>query len=643
MRLVCSPRLREADIEAIRRGYELRKEPLVESIRQEVATAALESIEAVELLAWMVGRGTLDIRIAVPSNVQGLYHEKFGIFSANMTDFAAFTGSPNETEHGVLWNFEQIAVFVATSDEQRESQRISSLRADFDGLWGDRTAGLEVIPFPEAARRELLQHQPTSPPRPRSSEVVLRADLYPHQIEAVATWQAAGYRGILEMATGTGKTITALEAVLPLARHRELVIVVVPGIDLLHQWEQVIRNRISGAAIVSCGGGAEWVRRLSAFLQRWRLQASRPDIDGRFGAHFVIATMDTAASERFQARFLNTGSRSVLVIDEVHRVGSRYRRQVLDLPAERRLGLSATPERPWDAEGARAIDDGVGPVVFRFPLEDAVGRYLTPYEYHPRLVSLTPDEREDYADLSKKILEQFLALAAAYPQAHGDLRALLELADPSQAQSLELLLYKRADVLKEAVGKLELVAELARMPTISSCLVYCNDEGQVEETVRVLRSASRSFGVFTTARLATPARKVVLRDFEEGVFDFLVAIRCLDEGIDIPGASHALILASSRTEREFIQRRGRILRKAPGKTHSVIHDPVVIPFTLDQDDRPTSTLDTAELGIIARELHRVEIFARAASNDVDAMAFMFKVRKLVREAAGGLIPTIESG
>jgi len=547
-------------------------------------------------------------------------------------DLVAFTGSPNETEAGVFWNFEQIAVFAASELEAREAQRVRDLRADFDALWEDTTEGLDVIPFPEAARRQLLQHQPDSPPQRPTRPVHLRAELFPHQEAAITAWRDAGSRGILEMATGTGKTITALAAAVPSLKAKELVLVIVPGVDLLSQWEEVIRERVAGAAIITCGGGNQWTTRLAPFLTRWRLESARPGL-GAVRASFVIATLDTAASERFLSYVRGIENRSLLIIDEVHRAGSPFRRSALRIGSGKRLGLSATPERAWDRDGNKAIEEGIGQVVFRFPLKDAVGTYLTPYDYRPRLISLTDDERVAYADLSRKIQDAFQALAAKYPQARRDLSMLLQIADPSDAGQLELLLYQRADVLKEAEGKLAMVADVARDQTVESCLIYCNDEAQVQHVVDLLRREGRSWGVFTTARVAGQQRKTILRDFGESLFDFLVAIRCLDEGVDMPGAAHALILASNRSEREFIQRRGRILRRSPGKEFSVIHDPVVVPFSLDTDGGPIGALSSAEVGIVARELERVELFASAARNDVEALGFIHDVRRLIQQAS----------
>lgn len=631
MRIVCSPMLTEADADAIERGYQDREDLSAAALSDQIERAAGRYRSATELLAWLVGEGILDLRIAMPSHGRGIYHEKFGLFAREGVDFVAFSGSPNETAGGILANFEQIAVFV-TGHGAREQERIDDLRDNFDRLWNDDTPNLDVLPFPEAARRALLEHRPATAPRPPSGVRDLKVELFPHQVEAIRSWERAGRRGILEMATGTGKTITALAATRPLARDGHLIVILVPGVDLMSQWEGVVRSSAPAAAIQLCAGDSAWPRSFSEFLQRWRIQMRRPDLAGDHDSHYVIATMDTAASDRFR-RMLRGTRRSVLVVDEAHRAGSTVRRRSLDLPGTARLGLSATPERPWDPEGERAIEEGIGPTCFSYGLHAAIADgYLTPYRYEPHIVTLTVDERDAYAELSEQLTEVFGSLTSRYPQAGGDLRRLLQLADAEEAMALQMLLFRRADVVKNASAKLELVRAIAGDETVTRCLVYCNDEKQVGEAVEVLQDAGRSFGIFTTARLGGHQRRTVLRDFEEGRFDFLVSIRCLDEGIDVPGATHALIVASSKTEREFVQRRGRVLRRAPGKELSTIHDPVVVPVTLDADGYPVGTLTRAEASIVAGELHRAQLFADAAVNSTTASSELQRARALTRQA-----------
>lgn len=632
MRIVCSPMLSERDSEAIREGYEARDDVVGRALVREIDEAADRFARATELLAWMIAEEVLDIQVALPLADDGIYHEKFGIFSLDGEDLVAFMGSPNETLGGILVNFEQIAVFTSKSGD-REASRVDDFREQFERLWSNETEKLEVIPFPNAAKRALIQHRPSSKPRPASGGSDFKASLYPHQVAAVKAWGDADHRGIFEMATGTGKTITALAGTRPMARQGNLVIILVPGVDLLSQWEAVIKERIPGAAVLTCGGDQSWKNRISDFLQRWRIQSRNRRIEADHDSHYLIATMDTAISDRFMHVVGRVGQDSVLIVDEVHRIGAPSRRRALELPSRYRLGLSATPDRPWDMAGQQAIEDGVGTVCFSYTLTDAIdGGYLTPYEYKTQLVPLTGTERARYSELSTEITEKFNILASKYPEAGRDLAKLLQIASDEDAWPLQSLLFQRADVLKEAQGKLGLVRRLGEDKSISSCLMYCNDEGQVTQVARELRDCHRTHAFFTTARLEGEHRKTVLRDFEQGRFDFLVSIRCLDEGIDIPGAEHAAILASSKTEREFIQRRGRVLRRAPGKDRSVIHDPIVVPVPLDEDGYPLESITDAEESILVGELRRCELFAAAAENKIEALEALEAVRRLIRLA-----------
>ena len=630
MRMVCSPMLEEKDAEAIRTGYLAREEVVARALIREIESGGVRYGEPAAVVAWMVAEGVLDIRVAVPRDGEGIYHEKFGIFSQQGEDVVAFIGSPNETVGGVLANFEQIAVF-SVMHGGREASRVGDLRSNFEALWGNQTERLEVIAFPEAAKRALLRYRPERRPGPRVPPRDLEIALFPHQRAAIVAWGESGHRGILEMATGTGKTLTALAATRPAAREGRVVVVLVPGLDLLEQWMAVLRRMIPRAAILGCSGRIDWPAQLSGFLARWRILHARPHLSREYDTHYVVATMDTAASERFQTLLRRVGDSMVLIVDEVHRAGAPVRRCALELPGTWRLGLSATPERPFDSQGEEAIRDGVGPVCFTYGIEDAIrDGYLCQYDYDPRIVSLTEVERQEYNDLSQRIERQFSILAAQHPQAAGSLMHLLEVANPREAWALQTLLFQRADVLKTASGKLNLVRELALNADVANCLVYCNDEEQVSDVVAVLRECSRSYGVFTTARLAGSERSAVLRDFALGQFDFLVSIRCLDEGIDIPGAAHAVILASSKTEREFIQRRGRVLRLAVGKARAMIHDPVVVPCKLDGDGLPMSAIPQSEQAIMTWELKRARILASAARNSLEALEILHKVHNLLR-------------
>lgn len=629
MRLVCSPVVTEQDAEAIERGYLSRAGAAEAALVREIELAASENLQSTELLAWMISESILDIRVAMSTTGDGIYHEKFGIFSNGETDFCAFVGSPNESAQATRANFEQIAVFII-GQSQRETGRIAGLREQFDRLWNNQTSGLEVVSFPEAARRQLLRYRPKSRPVPPSGPRDLNVELHEHQRAAIRAWEVAGHKGILEMATGTGKTLTALAASRVFARSGELILILVPGSDLLHQWDAVIRSRIPGAAVEVCSGDTQWRDTLGGFLQGWRIRSRMRELQSDFDSHYVIATLDTASRDDFK-RFLATDARCVLVVDEVHRAGARSRRRALDLPLiQKRLGLSATPDRPWDSDGNEVIRELIGETCFRYSLEDAIrDGFLTPYDYKPRKVFLIDDERDAYAELSSEISRLFITLTTKYPQAGGNMRRLRDVASSDEVQRLELLLFQRADVIKEASGKRAVVAEIAQDAEVKRCLIYCNDEQQVEMAKEVLAEANRSFALFTSSRLQMDERLTVLRDFEEGRFDFLVSIRCLDEGIDVPGAEHALIVASSKTEREFIQRRGRVLRLSSDKDLATIHDPIVLPVEIDADGYPVGSMSAAEMSIVMGELDRAQLFAANAGNSIEARGYLEGIRQLI--------------
>ncbi len=163
-------------------------------------------------------------------------------------------------------------------------------------------------------------------------------------------------------------------------------------------------------------------------------------------------------------------------------------------------------------------------------------------------------------------------------------------------------------------------------------MVYCNDEEQVEASLATLTMSSRRSIGFTSFRLAGNDRPSILRDFATGLYEFIVAIRCLDEGIDIPDARHALILASSKTEREWIQRRGRILRIAPGKEHATIYDCIVVPSRVDEDGNLLEQISSTEISILNGELTRAREFARSARNSTEAILYLENLRNAVQRA-----------
>lgn len=437
-----------------------------------------------------------------------------------------------------------------------------------------------------------------------------------YQRAAIEAWMTHEGQGILNMATGTGKTVTALLAATRLATLQDgrlVLVVAAPYQHLVDQWVEELREF-----------GVTPVR---AYQSRstWTDEVVGRATEFASGARDVVAVVTTHATfagDHFQ-RVLNRfdGAQTLLVADEVHHFGAPHLRESLPEAVRARLGLSATPERWYDETGTHALNEYFSNgVVYEYGLEQAIENgHLCEYYYVPHVVSLTDDEEEEYLALSRAIGRRMAE------QSGGDVGDA-ELADD---KTLEQLLFKRARLVGTAANKLPRLRSLIeRTNDIHHTLVYCSD-GSVEAeegeaTKRQLRAATELLGTDLGLRIHQftyeedqSTRERLLDDFETGRLQALVAIRCLDEGVDVPATQTAFILASSSNPRQFVQRRGRILRPQEGKEYAVIHDFVVAPPRAVRESGSASVFDV-ERNLMRKELRRVSTFAEAAKNHPDA-------------------------
>lgn len=591
MRLVCCPRLSENDLEAIRDGYLARTagnsliRELEDVLNDPVAHAAGR------LLATLIFHRNLELRIAFRPRHMGIYHDKVGIFVDKQGDKVSFDGSANESwsawaERG---NFEAFHAFTSWDDPDRASLDVEY----FESLWSGHEPGLEVIPFPEVAQERLealvdsegidhaqerlttaIHQQEAAPQKPK---------LFRHQQRVLEDWRAQQHRGIVEHATGSGKTITALSAAAEALDTGHAILVVVPSIVLLDQWRREVASFFgSSVSVMTAGGGNN----------EWRSGATVRNVLEPGARRLVLATLDTAATQDFTSR-LEDLHPLTLIVDEVHRTGSPERRNLLDsIDADWRLGLSATWEREGDAAGTAAILDYFERVLQPvYSLADAVndGR-LSPYRYVVHPLSLTGEEMERWK-------RETVAVGRALGQSGGEV-----------SESVRQLLIRRARIIKNAAGKPEVAADVLRESYRDgdAWLVYCDDTDQLRTT----RSAIEARGLqcMEYHRQAIGDEEESLREFER-TGGIMLAIKCLDEGVDIPRIDHALILASSTTRREFIQRRGRVLRKADRKFQATIHDVLV---DADGFDDPSSAT------FLRNEVARAQEFAQSARDSAGA-------------------------
>ncbi|MCW5673943.1 MAG: DEAD/DEAH box helicase family protein [Xanthobacteraceae bacterium] len=591
--IICSPELSDEDIDGIAAGYAQRSAIIESRLIEEIDRLLTEPSTSyqTQILATLISVGALDLKLALRSDKKGIYHEKIGIFRDGMGNAVSFKGSANETWSGwhVHGNFESIEVFCSWRGGL-EASRVQKHEAHFDALWTGKDAHVEVFPFPvgatERLKRSALKGLDAVEQVPVELDLPVRKALA-HQSSALEGWRAQGSRGIFEHATGSGKTFTAILAIREHVSKGLPALVLVPSKLLLEQWALELRLEVPQAALLLAGAGN------TSWKKRSRL-AGMTNSNSALGGRIVLATMPTAASDAFRQGVV-AGDHLMLVADEVHQVGSPENSKILQLETGPRLGLSATPTRYGDPIGTANLMNYFGSVVPPpITLADAVraGR-LVPYEYYPHAINLTATESEEWKSTSKEI-----SLEMARQNAdRGGKRPLTERA--------KLLLIQRARIAKKASKKIELARQVLTSEYAEGqhWLIYCEDSDQLSAVVSELSAA----GLQPTEYHSTMQgdREATLSWFRS-FGGPLVSIRCLDEGVDIPAVSHALILASSQNPRQFIQRRGRVLRASPGKTVAVLHDAIVVPTHVDDEPEQTALLEA--------ELARAIEFAAGAIN-----------------------------
>ena len=644
MRLIASPYLSDDDIDALERAKEKPDEVLAQ-----IVAGSLMDVEdllvrdRLNALSWLAASGALEVKLALRVNKLGrysnsLYHEKIGIFSDEVGNHVAFTGSANETAGGLIENFESIKVF---SSWDKSTDYVYEISNDFDLLWENMTFGLKVLEFSKISRELLKRYQTSSRPDPENETFLdpptshLREEPEPvnqpaqnlnikddrplrlYQKEAIQNWFDAGCRGIFEMATGSGKTLTALNAISRLADRGSLVVIIAcPYVNLAEQWVRELQKAGILRPIKAYGGVKKWSETLQAGLTALQ--------HGQRKFLPIVVVNCTFLSDSFQRLLCPERVPHLLVADEMHNLGAENLRNRLNAGIQFRLGLSATPVRHMDDDGTQALADYFGKVVFTYDLAQAIKeKNLCEYYYHPVLVELTEKESIEYQELSTQISK------------------LMARRDISEALSfaLKVLLLKRARLIASAENKIPALRKVlsdlhAGNCPVSKALFYCG-EGQVDDPnddvgmVRQMDAVIKVLGLEAGLKVARfshseslKEREGLLADIKSNRLDGLVAIRCLDEGIDIPDIRMGFILASSTNPRQFIQRRGRLLRKSDGKTHAKIWDFIVTPPPSGDDDNYN-----CERNMLIRELKRVQEFCQTAINAQSAELVLLDLKR----------------
>ena len=588
IRLIVSPELRDDDIHAIQLGYEKKSDLLnrrfLESFEIELR---LFDDKELDTLAELVARSILDIKVASVKKRFGIYHDKLGILTDKVGNNVVFYGSPNSSKNAYIDNYEKIRIVRDWIQGERESVRDEI--NEFDSMWENKNPYLEVYDFMESVKHCILSVKEERSKTKKDTEPI---ELYDYQKEAIQSWVDKGFRGFYVMATGTGKTWTAIySAKRLLEEHKCLIVIAAPYKHLVRQWAEDVKSLFPDAE----------TELISSENSQWYTVSKRLILAQRYHPKkqiILITTIKSFYSEKFDDVINLSEEEKLLIVDEAHRFTQRP--ESLKQTYRYMLGLSATPINGKHNEGGLDLLEFFGGQAYNLPIEEALERhFLVPYNYFPIFVSATATEEENFNALTSKMAGCF----------H------------------ENVLIDRERFVKYVRARLRIMSmaeeKIARIREFINCViekdhfvVYCGDghlfDEQDEEIrhIQFVQNQMDDMGIKTSKFTASENmdRRMELVDmFNKQEIDAMVAIRCLDEGINIPSIKSALILSSNDDYREFVQRRGRILRKHKGKKSADIYDVVVLPSSM-----------CPKMAVI--ELRRYYEYARLALNKEERFA-----------------------
>ena len=622
LRLIISPLLRTEDKEAIEDGIVSPEDVITTTLENFVVTENSIAQHTLKCLSWLLRHGRVEIKIALMKDA--LFHPKVWLFREG-DDLIAAHGSSNMTYAGINKNIEQISISKSW-EEYTQHYTTEKLCEQFRELWTNRDESCTIVSIPQAIKENLLKTYPSDIPPTESDFHMLDKqatylieesprtyDFYKssrpsfaipsylrfedgpfeHQGKAVKAWCEAGYQGVLEMATGSGKTIAAMICAHRLYNVEKplLIVVAAPYIPLIQQWcDEISPFGLKAVNLTEAKGAKKRAAELNRLKRRFRI--------GNSDVEVVVVSHRTLCNSEFKAELEKFKCKTLLIADEVHNLGSEG--FITDPPHffDYRLGLSATPIRQYDEEGTAQLFEFFGSIIFQFTLEEAIGRCLVEYEYYVHPVELTDDEMDEWYALTEKIRRN------AWRQEDEDADEYL----------MKLLRDRRAllENAKNKIAALEEVLTRENFRKLQYALIYTSDKApqQLKDVNALLNKHGILFHQLTHEE--TPNREKtaqIIESFQEGTLRVLTAKRVLDEGVNIPQIEKAFILASTTVERQWVQRRGRLLRtcRETSKTHSEIHDFIALPPDLDD-------LDDRERTLIESELKRIQAFASLAMN-----------------------------
>ena len=656
--IIASPYLSDEDISAIKSGYEKRDHIIETALLRQLSDdhADYYSMERLNLLANLIADGVMDIRIAYTDRqgVLGMYHEKMGIIADADGNHVAFSGSMNESRIAMSINYETIDVFCDWKSD--EAERVKLKENAFYAMWNNVEPSLQVMEFPRISEALIEKYRRKKPNYdidgeqfqkriksynnlvmedtgyygtcPMGARIPADVSLHDYQKEAISVWVGENYHGIFDMATGTGKTYTGLGAVSKLSEDLDnelAVVIVAPYQHLVEQWvEDICRFNMKPIIAFSSSPQKDWKKRLSKAILDQRIRR-----DKKFFC--LVCTNATFTNAYVQDQISRIRTPVLLVVDEAHNFGARTYARLLDDRFTYRLALSATLERHRDEEGTALLYSFFGKKCIEYSLERAIDEdKLTPYKYYPVLVYLSDIELESYEQLSYEMAKCMIkGKDGKYKlNKHGEILAL-----------------KRSRVVAGAVQKLDALRQTIQdYKNDNNILVYCgathivdeseddsDDESELRQIEAVTGILGNELGMSVakfTSEESIETRALIKEHFQNGNLQAIVAIKCLDEGVNIPGIRTAFILASTTNPKEYIQRRGRVLRKAKNKPFAEIYDFVTLPRTLDSVSGLTIEQANRDKTLVRNELARIKEFGRLAMNSMEANELIWKIEEV---------------
>ena len=606
IRILCSTNLSEEDEKSLSLGYDIRK-ILQGKIESELSTALSLNLSNIKNLCWLVKNDRLDIKICLRSKSgtpkgSRLFHEKFGIFKDPYGNAVSFLGSINETYGGWLENEESFE--VSSNWIPALSKRVESKEHRFENLWNGVAKDVITYSFPEACRQQLIAHAPENPVEGvyYSSPKHEKNHFLPRDCQEAAKnrFMSSGFNCLFMMATGSGKTKAALYSMAQLDSW-QLLLICVPGIELVEQWEADVSAFFSDITIIQCSSlHPNWKQLLLALIQ-----AKIPK------RTVVISTYDSAISDFSMDKWKSIKrDQLALICDEVHNIGAMSTRRIMELNPQYRIGLSATPERNFDEEGSELILNYFNHQTYEFSIRDAQrAHYLVEYEYRILPVPMDDMDWQNYVSFTKQISKLKISLQS------DKLDAVKR---NSIEERLETLYRNRAGLIKKSNSKID-TFDLIFSELSPGCriLIYGDDLPQLQKFQEKLKLMGQPFFEYTGDKDPQKVRPIMLQQFRQGIRKILLAIGCLDEGIDIPVCDAAVFVSSSTSERQFIQRRGRVLRTAPGKQKAWIYDYLVVPQldgTVCEEERKLA------LAMVESQYRRINLMADDAINGMGERA-----------------------